>query len=155
MDLYSWLKAIHILAMFVTVTAFVGGGIFFRLVMRSGDTRAIARAGTALNTTVAAGGIAVGVALVFGFLTALNGGMDLLQPWLVIAYVIVIAITVIGTQEGKGYGAIAAAAAADGDGPPSAALLARIADGRLRAFTVASVVLYGLVVLDMVVKPFR
>ena len=47
------------------------------------------------------------------------------------------------------------AAASEGDGPPSDALRARMADPRLRMLTATSVLLYALVILDMVIKPFR
>jgi len=69
--------------------------------------------------------------------------------------VIVIALAIIGPIEGGGYARIAAAAAAEGDGPPSDALRRQMADPRLPLMTATSVVLYALVVLDTVIKPFR
>jgi len=54
-DADTAVNAVHVLGMFVAVTAFVGSAVLFRLVMRGGDTRAMAGAGPAVNALARVG----------------------------------------------------------------------------------------------------
>ncbi|HEX8025905.1 MAG TPA: hypothetical protein VF484_06860 [Candidatus Limnocylindrales bacterium] len=91
----------------------------------------------------------------FGLLTAIAFGKDLLAPWLVIAYVLFAIATVSGIRwTGPHLAEIAKLASEAPDGPiptPLAMLFTSSAAKALWAFDVA---LVFVIVFDMVVKPF-
>jgi hypothetical protein len=74
----------HIAAMFAAVSIFVGQGMLEGAVAHSGDVRALRRVLAAEDRFAPMGGglFLIGVAL--GLIAALAGGLDLLQPWLLV-----------------------------------------------------------------------
>jgi hypothetical protein len=81
-------KLLHILSMFTMVTVFSGGELFAALAIRGRDVRALAwlqRLRMPLGIA-AFGALVAGV--IFGLLTALTGGLNFFDGWLIAAYVL-------------------------------------------------------------------
>lgn len=147
-------KVLHVVSMFSAVTLLVGGSVYFDALVRKRDARVLAAFGeTAMGPL---GNIGIGLVIagvVFGLVTAIVGDFDLTQTWLVIAYVLVVILFVVGPIEGKLAGKAIAAAQEAGDGWPDD--LAKIADDPRRStLTWVSTLIYAVIVVDMVAKPF-
>ena len=87
-------KFLHIASMFLAVSIFVGQGMLSGAVARSGDVRALRRVLRAEDRFAPVGGGVFLLGIVFGFVTAIVGDLDLTQTWLIIAYVLATAILV-------------------------------------------------------------
>jgi Predicted integral membrane protein (DUF2269) len=79
-------KFLHIASMFLAVSIFVGQGMLSGAVARSGDVRALRRVLAAEDRFAPVGGGIFLLGIVFGFITAIVGDLDLTQTWLVIGY---------------------------------------------------------------------
>jgi hypothetical protein len=149
------LKFLHIASMFAAVTLLFATDLLFYRAMRRGDIaglRSIARHGHAV-TNVGVGLAVLGI--IFGFATALTGGFDLLAPWLLIAYVLVVALVILGAAvEGPFIERVGRAAEASEGGTASEELHRLLADRRGEVALALSAVLYVAVIYVMVVKPF-
>ena len=88
MDAEAFWKFGHIAAMFAAVSIFVGQGLLERAVARSGDVRALRRVLAAEDRFAPLGGGLFLLGIALGVITALTGGFDLLQPWLIAGYVL-------------------------------------------------------------------
>jgi uncharacterized membrane protein len=125
MDASTIWKFLHIAAMFVAVSIFVGQGMLSGAVARSGDVRAVRRILAAEDRFAPIGGGLFLLGIVFGFITAITSDFDLTQTWLLIAYALSLFILVNGltyhrTQAEK----LKAAAAAGSEDQPSEELRA-------------------------------
>jgi uncharacterized membrane protein len=89
-------KFIHIAAMFLAVSMFVGQGMLTGAVARSGDVVALRRVLAAEERFTPVGGVTFLVGIGAGFLTAITGDFDLTQTWLLIAYALTLFILVNG-----------------------------------------------------------
>jgi hypothetical protein len=147
-------KTLHILSMFTAVTLLVGASVFAERVVYSRDVHAIRRIGTALRPLENVGIAMVIVGVVFGIITAVVGPFDLTQAWLVIAYVLVVALFVLGPIESAMLRRVFDAARTSPVDAPSTELEAAIANPRRTAITWVSILLYALIIVDMVTKPF-
>lgn len=89
-------KFLHIGFMFAAVTLIFGSIVFLDLLARRADAVAYLRLDALVQRTdiIAIGLFLLG--LVFGFATALTGTFDLTASWLILAYVLVVAIFVEG-----------------------------------------------------------
>lgn len=83
------LKFLHVGSMFLATALAVGPSVLLYLIARSGNVDAIRPAFGHTTTVFRAGGAFYGLGLLFGFLAALNGHLDLTAAWLVTAYVLV------------------------------------------------------------------
>ena len=152
----QYYKFAHIVAMFGAVTLFIGGEVIFSGVARTGDVRALRRAGGVVKKTDNVGIILFLLGIGLGFLTAWKGQFDFTAGWLVISYVLVGLVLVAGF----GYFVprserIMRAAEASPDDAPSPEL-ARLLDPKLEVVIMAlDISLYGTIIYMMVVKPFR
>jgi uncharacterized membrane protein SirB2 len=150
-----WLKVLHIVCMFGTVTLFVGGEVVLAGVARSGDVRALRRVGAVTKKTDAVGVVLFVAGIAFGIATALTGHIDLTAGWLITAYVLV------GLAFALGFGfftpryeRMMRAAEASPDDAPSEEL-ARLLDPRTEtAIILFDIVLWGSLIYVMVAKPF-
>jgi hypothetical protein len=88
MEIVDLWKFGHIAAMFAAVSIFVGQGMLEAAVARSGDVRALRRVLAASERFAPIGGGLFLLGIVLGVITALVGGWDLTQPWLIIGYVL-------------------------------------------------------------------
>lgn len=83
------LKFLHVGSMFLATALAVGPSILLYLVARSGNVDAIRRTFGLSTAVFRAGGAFYGLGLLFGFVAALNGQIDLTASWLITAYVLV------------------------------------------------------------------
>jgi hypothetical protein len=82
-------KYAHILAMFAAVTMQVGSDHYFLKVSAEGDAAATSRLGHAIRRRGPITGPILEIGIIFGLLTAVLGGLDLLAPWLLITYALI------------------------------------------------------------------
>jgi hypothetical protein len=146
-------KVLHVVTMFSAVTLLVGGSVSFDVLARTRDPAALARFWSVQEplTNVGVGLIVAGI--VFGLVTAIVGPFDLTQPWLIIAYVLVAVLFVLGPIEGRLAKRAADAAAQAGD-VWTDELEALASDRRRESLTYASTLIYVIIIVDMVAKPF-
>lgn len=83
---YLGLMFLHVSLMFLATAFAVGPILVFVLILRTGDTQTVRRAFSLSEPIARAGGVLYGLGILFGVLTALNGGIDLTSGWLVTAY---------------------------------------------------------------------
>jgi hypothetical protein len=93
-------KFLHIASMFVAVSIFVGQGMLSGAVARSGDVRALRRVLAAEDRFAPVGGGIFLLGIVFGFVTAITGDLDLTATWLIIGYVLAAIILVNAARSG-------------------------------------------------------
>lgn len=86
---YLLLKFLHIASMFLATALAVGPSILLYLIARTGNVGAIVRAFGHVTSVFRAAGVLYGLGLLFGFLAALNGQLDLTASWLITAYALV------------------------------------------------------------------
>lgn len=148
--LAPYLKFLHVATMFTAVTLVVGGDIYFLRVAGRGHAEATARLGHAIRHRGPFTGPIIEIGVVFGILTALSGGFDLLAPWLIGAYVVVIAMTFLAFRFGAPAftDILRVAETGDDDG------VARLIDsGPYRRIALIDGALFGIAIFLMVVKP--
>ena len=155
MSLYVILKALHILSMFAVIGIYAGSEwVMDRLLVR-GDVPALRGFLNAYRPLVNAVPVIFIAGIVLGFATALVGGLDLLEPWLVIAYVLLIVDLALNVFLGLPWlSRLEAGVEASGDGPPSPELVAVRDDPAGRLVYFGSTAILALIIVDMVVKPF-
>jgi hypothetical protein len=151
---FTLFKFLHILTMFIAVSAAVIPELVLHWVAGSGDVRATrVFAGIATRVGKLLPIFFIGGAI-FGLLAAATGSLDFFQPWLLAAYVVfVIAMVTGATVSGPWAGRVAAAAEASGNDAPSLELELAVHDRR--AFIGSAVMLSSIVVIIflMVFKP--
>lgn len=155
----SWLifwKFLHIAFMFGAVGMFVGGGILDNRVQQSRDVRAIRTVIAAESRLAPVAGVLMVLGIIFGFVTAVAGGFDLLAPWLLVTYGLVLVVILIGAlYHGPHDKKMEEAVAASSDDQPSSQLTALITGtGGRRVVNVIDGVLWAAIIFVMVVKPF-
>lgn len=151
MSFSDWMLALHLLAAFAVAAALV----MFSVLIFAGkrmttveQTRIIFRVspiGTAL--------VQFGMAVVFlvGVVLALDSDQfQLWDPWVLVAIVLVIALGGTGQRTGAYYNGVRDLA---DEGAPEAEVLARLKGHAGERLHLASIVLFVLVVLDMILKP--
>lgn len=122
MDAATIWKFLHIVAMFLAVSIFVGQGMLSGAVARSGDVGALRRVLSAEDRFAPVGGAMYLLGIVFGFITAITADFDLTQTWLVISYIIAAFILVNGVTYHRTHAEKLKAAAEAGDGDRARAL---------------------------------
>jgi uncharacterized membrane protein len=155
MSLTSILLFLHISLMFSAVTVSFGPSLVMRLAERSGQValvRGVALAskpiGPAIPILYVSGGI-------FGLLTALNVGYNLLAPWLVIAYLLFLVAMITGVAINRTF-LLRLAPLLQGapDGELTEPVRALFAEPRYRLVNVVDYIVVLALVFDMVAKPF-
>ncbi len=148
-------KYLHIVSMFFFVAMAVSAELVTRRVAATRDVRAIrstVRSVKLLNGPIAGGLLLAG--LTFGFLAAITGQMNLLAPWLVLAYLGVLTAAALGFGITDPWvGRLERAPAASPDDAASAELVAVIEEPVARYATFALMLLVAFLVFVMVVKP--
>lgn len=142
--------------MFGAVGLFVGGGILNNRVQQSRDVRAIRTVISAESRLAPVAGVLMVLGIIFGFVTAVAGGFDLLAPWLLITYGLVLVIILVGAlYHGPHDKKLEEAVSESPDDQPSSRLSALIAgtQGR-RLVNVTDGLLWVALIFVMVVKPF-
>jgi hypothetical protein len=144
---------LHIATMFLAVAVAYGGVVFFLIALRTRNVAGLVMMSRTAKTTARlipplflAGGL-------FGLITAIVSGANLLAPWLIIAYVLFVVLTIIGALfTGPEIERLGTAVAAMPDGG-----LPTDFDARRQRFYLVEVFDFFflfLVIFDMVVKPF-
>ncbi len=149
------LKFLHIAFMFTGVAVGLGGGGVVDLIARSRDVRTIRSAFGVMTRLQPVIPTSFGLGVLFGLATAWTEGLDFLRPWLLIAYVLVIAASILGAGiENPWHKRVLAAAMASPEESPSAELQVVLRDPRERFAFWATFVIIAALIFDMVVKPF-
>jgi hypothetical protein len=86
---YLLLKFLHVGPMFLATALAVGPSVLLYLIARTGNVDTIRRAFAHTTSVFRAGGALYGLGLLFGFLAAVNGQIDLTASWLITAYALV------------------------------------------------------------------
>lgn len=146
---------LHITLMVSAITISYGPALLTELAYRSGRVEAVRgvalasqRLGPLIPVLYVTGGI-------FGLLTAINFGFNLLAPWLVIAYLLFAIAMITGFAFNRNFGPrVVQATTGVPDGPLSPAITALFADPTYRLVTTIDYVVVIALLFDMVVKPF-
>jgi hypothetical protein len=153
MDAFVAFKYLHIVAMFFAVALAISGELVLRQVANSRNAVAIVTTAARVKplANLSTGLFLAGIG--FGFVAAITGNMNLLAPWLLLAYAAFLAAMAIGiTVTDPWVGRLEKAAEASAGGS-SDALDAVIDDPLARAATWALMFLVAFLVFVMVVKP--
>ena len=149
------LTFLHIAGMFIAVMVAFGSGLVMRFAYMTGQVAAVRGVGMASVRLGRFIPILFIIGGLLGFLTAISSGVDLLAPWLVIAYVLFAIAMLIGIVENAPWGRrMGALLAQTPDGPLTPEIRAMFTDTRVVALTVVDYAVVVLVIFDMVVKPF-
>jgi uncharacterized membrane-anchored protein YitT (DUF2179 family) len=151
-------KALHILSMFSVVAMEIGAEFLFAFAIARRDVRALATVHRILEQA-RLGPISIAAFLagiVFGLLTALTGGLDFLAGWLIAAYVLVTVIFVGGSRLWPKVLLPLGAKAVEAEAGqrPADDVVREMAASRAVWWHVAMATIFGLIILDMVLKPF-
>jgi hypothetical protein len=147
---------LHIAVMFAAISVALGTNLFFRVAYMSGQVAAVRgvamvaqRAGPLIPILFVVGGL-------LGLLTAINFGLNLLAPWLVIAYLLWVVAMILGFTGSRAFGPkIGKALATAPDGPITPELQAVVSEQRYRLESTLEYLIIVAVIFDMVVKPFN
>jgi hypothetical protein len=155
MDWFVVFKYLHILAMFFFVAMAISGEIVTRRVATSGDVLAIRTTVSRVKLLVGPVASALMVAGIgFGVIAALTGQINLLAPWLVLAYVAFLGAMAIGFLITDPWlGRLETAAEASPVDAASEELTTVIGDPIARIGTWALMALIATIIFIMVVKP--
>ncbi len=150
MQLWTFL---HIVSMFAAVTIVIGAEWWVTYAIRQRDVGALKAYFRVSSRAEMAGGLMLVVGIVFGLIAANTAGFDLLQGWLVLAYILVGATLVLGGIN-AGYLKAVKAAALENEGDEPGPTLAPLLDSK-RTMVVALVdfAIIAAVIWSMVYKP--
>ena len=155
MDAATIWKFLHIAAMFVAVSIFVGQGMLSGAVARSGDVRAVRRTLAAEDRFAPIGGGLFLLGIVFGFIAAITSDFDLTETWLLIGYALSLFILVNGlTYHRSQAEKLKAAAAAGSEDQPSDELRALAGAPSGVVMNVIDGLAWLAIIYVMVAKPF-
>jgi uncharacterized membrane protein len=155
MDATTIWKFLHIACMFMAVSIFVGQGMLSGAVARSGDAQALRRVLASEDRFAPVGGAMFVLGIVFGFLTAITGSLDLTQTWLLISYALALFILVNGlTYHRRMAERLKAAASVSTDDRPSDELRAIAAAPSVAVMNVVDGIAWLAIIYLMVAKPF-
>jgi hypothetical protein len=152
---YQLLVFGHVLFIVTAIAVAYGPLLLLELSIRSGRVEALRAVSAAAGPIVKAIPVLYVTAGIFGVLAALNAGFNLLAAWLVIAFVLFIALFAIGAGViGPWAERVGKLAATAPDGPLTPEILAVTGDGRMKVLRVVDLGIVVLLIFDMVVKPF-
>ncbi len=154
MDAFVAFKYLHIAAMFFAVALAVSGELVLRAVANSGEVIAIRTVTARVRPLANLSSVLLLAGAGFGIVAALTGQIDLLAPWLILAYVAFVSAMALGmTISDPWVGRLERASAASPTEVPSDELRQVIADPKARAATWGLMILVAVLVFVMVVKP--
>lgn len=154
MEAFVAFKYLHIASMFFAVALAISGELVLRAVANSRDAVAIRVTAARVKPLANLSTVLFLLGVAFGVVAALTGNMNLLAPWLILAYVAFLAAMAIGiTVTDPWVGRLERAAEARLADGPSDALDAVVDEPLARAGTWALMFLVAFLVFVMVVKP--
>lgn len=145
----SVLLYLHILAMFTAVMVVMGAGVLTLIGARGGN-RSVVAAITSLPIPRVAGPL-YGIGGLFGLATAFVFRYNLLAPWLIIAYVLFVLLTILGIRVSGPIFERTHEIASD---PGTTSDAFDQAMNRFRVDAVVTLIGIALIIADMVFKPF-
>jgi uncharacterized membrane protein len=155
MDASTIWKFLHIAAMFLAVSIFVGQGMLSGAVARTGDVLAVRRILAAEDRFAPVGGAMYLLGIVFGFITAITSDFDLTETWLLIGYALSLFILVNGlTYHRVQADKLKAAAAAGDEDRPSDQLRALAGAPSVVVMNTIDGLAWLAIIYVMVAKPF-
>ena len=93
-DIWVLLKFLHVAAVIAVFSIQIASDLYFQRVTRSGSTEAVAKLGAAIRQRGVVEALIFEIAVVLGLLTAIFGGFNLLAPWLLMSYAIIVIVIV-------------------------------------------------------------
>jgi hypothetical protein len=154
-DLAHVLLVLHISGMFLAILASYGPDLVVRLGYLTGQVAALRGAQLASERIGPLMPILYVIAGIFGLLTAISFGFNLLAPWLLIAYVLFAFAMATGLLGNRVFSMrLGAILATTPDGPVTPEIKALFSSTGHRVLTTADYVWLFAIVFDMVVKPF-
>jgi len=155
MSLTPILLFFHISLMFAAITISFGPALVMRIAERSGQmalVRGVALASKPIGPAIPIAFISGGI---FGLLTAINVGYNLLAPWLVIAYVLFLVAMITGAGINRTFLLRLAPLVQDApDGALTEPVRALFAEPRYQFVNILDYVVILALIYDMVAKPF-
>ena len=149
-ELFPLLKWLHVVGAAAAVAIVVWGDVLFQRVVLTGETGAVATLGAAIRRRIWVEALIVELTVALGLAAALTGGFDLLAPWLLIAYGLVVVITVLAIRLGAVEFTSIIEAAERGDRD---SMLQTARSPRRVAYLVTQAALFAAVIGVMVTKP--
>jgi hypothetical protein len=148
-------KFLHIVSMFVSVTLMFAASIFFDMLRRGGELRALRTFGPAIKRFENVGVALFFVGVGFGLINAWRVGFGLTARWLISAYVLSGLIVLIGGGihapiEGRFVEAVMRGETEE----PTPELQAMLKSPATTILSLISAALYGGIIYVMVEKPF-
>jgi uncharacterized membrane protein len=150
MQLWTFL---HILAMFLAISAVVGGELFAIESARRRDVQALRAYFRVADSLERAGGVALLAGVAFGLTAAAVGGLNLLQGWLLLAYGLVAAGVLVGAATAPALNRIRRAVEANPGDVAGAELERLLASPLPYALVGLSAAMLAAVLWVMVFKP--
>ena len=154
MDAADFWKFGHVAAMFGAVSIFVGQGLLERAVAGTGDVPALRRVLAAEDRFAPIGGGLFMLGIALGIIAALTGGINLLQPWLIVAYVLSAVVLVVAFTYHVPTANRLKELAAASPNEASPELRAAIDEPSGRVIVALDTVVWLALIFVMVVKPF-
>jgi hypothetical protein len=146
---------VHISLMFSAVAISYGPTLLFLIALRSGRTESVRAVGVAVAPVVRLIPIVYGLAAIAGVSAALVNEYNLLAPWLVISYVIFVALlTIGGAVAGPRLARVGQMVGPLPDGPLPAEVRATAMSGGFLWIELLDFLGLFAVIFVMVVKPF-
>jgi hypothetical protein len=152
MEAFVAFKYLHVVAMFFAIALAVSSELVVRRVAESADAHAIRTTIARVRPLANLSNVLFLLGIAFGIVAALTGNMNLLAPWLVLAYVAVAGAFALGMFVVDPWVARLEAATA-GEASPTQ-VRAVVDEPVARAGTWALMGLIAILVFLMVVKPF-
>jgi hypothetical protein len=87
---YEFLVFLHVGSMFLATALAIGPSTMLFLIARGRDRGTIKRAFGAVAPVFRLGGLAYGLGIAFGLLTAASGSIAVTTPWLIASYLLVV-----------------------------------------------------------------
>jgi hypothetical protein len=148
-------KFLHVATMFTAVAASIGPSYVLQRVSRNATVPTIRSVFALAAPAFKAIPILFGVGALLGIVTAFTEGRSLLQPWLLIAYVMFAMATFVGIRfNTPWFQRVVKASAESPDGAPSTELTAVLNEPNMRWVDWFDRIIILAFLVDMVFKPF-
>lgn len=148
-------KFLHIFSMFISVTLMFAASIFFDILRRGGELRALRKFGPVIKRLENIGVALFFVGIGLGLINAWRVGFGLTARWLISAYVLAALIVIVGGGiHAPIEGRLVKAAMSGGTEELTPELQAMLRSPATTILSLISAALYGGIIYVMVEKPF-
>ncbi len=147
---------LHIFTMFLGVTWSIGSALILQRVAATKNVAAIRTTFGVAMPIGRASPMVFGVGLLLGIVAAIATPFNLLEPWLIISYLLAAASSYLSAGiVGKWAASVGRAAAMNQGDAPSSELQQLIGDRQVAQAIYANAAIIALIIFVMVFKPFR